>query len=353
MKLYQFAVFVPFICAVLGSSIGRCGNGVSCPAGYCCSQYGYCGTTNEFCGVGCQVQFGTCKSNSISTDGRCGPNYDNKVCPQKECCSLYGWCGTDSDHCGAGCLSHFGRCESSTSAGSDNISHDGRCGADNGKVCPDDQCCSKYDWCINENQWALTFDDGPYVFDEYLLDFLNSVGVKATFFVNGDNVMDITSEQGSRIIKRIYEEGHEIGSHTFSHSDLEELAEDGIEDQMTRLEDALESIIGVRPAFVRPPFGHGVDNERVLNTLEALGYTGLIMWNVDTLDWSNSGDIDYALSQFREQLDEPIISLNHCYYQTINHEKLIELVRAEIEYMKSYGYELVTMSECTGKEAYK
>jgi len=384
MKLYQFAVFLPFVYKVFGESAGRCGDGVSCPAGYCCSKYGYCGTTNDFCGDGCQVKYGTCKANSISTNGRCGPNYDNKVCPGDKCCSLYGWCGTDADHCGAGCLSYFGRCDSHSA--SDSVSHDGHCGASNGKKCPDGQCCSKYGWCgtgkeycdagcqskyglcdststpksikvynkcIKKNQWALTFDDGPYSYDEYLLDYLNSVGAKATFFVNGDNVLDITSDMGRRIIKRIYNEGHEIGSHTFNHADLDTLTESEIEDQMVLLENALKSIIGVKPAFVRPPFGHGVNNDKVLDILKNLGYTGVIMWNVDTLDWSYSGDIDYALSQFDEFTGESIISLNHSFYKTIDRTKLLELVKAEIEFMRSKGYELVTMSECIGQKAYQ
>ncbi|ORX44874.1 glycoside hydrolase/deacetylase [Piromyces finnis] len=306
-------------------------------------MYGWCGTGDEHCGLGCLRYFGECNSTttnpssrSISYDGRCGSS-NGKKCPENQCCSKYGWCGNGSNYCSTGCQSKYGICHISSSSSSSTSS---------GHI-------KVFNKCVKDNQWALTFDDGPYIYDELLLDYLKSINAKATFFVNGNNVMDITSEQGQKIIKRIYNEGHEIGSHTFNHADLEKLSVGEIEVQMTRLEDALKSIIGVKPAFVRPPYGSGFNNQFVLNTLEYLGYTGMIMWNIDTLDWKYSGDINYSLSQFKERLGESIISINHSFYQTISGEKLVELVKAEIEYMKSHNYNMVTMSECTGQKAYQ
>jgi peptidoglycan/xylan/chitin deacetylase (PgdA/CDA1 family) len=397
MKLLQYLYIIPLIVKAYTSTTttttkpGKCGQGVSCPPGYCCSEYGYCGTTDDHCGTGCQPKYGTCKSHSISLDGRCGPEYGGKSCSNGECCSVHGWCGSDDDYCGSGCQKAYGQCSSSPTR---SISSDGRCGQSYGKKsCPEGQCCSKYGWCgtgatycsnncqsdyglcysssqskkigsstvgikvfekcLNKKHWALTFDDGPYMYDEYLLDFLKTHGVKATFFVNGNNVMNINSSQGKRIIKRMYNEGHEIGSHTYHHVNLNKQSKAEIENQMKLLEGALENIIGVKPAFVRPPYGSGCSNSTVVNTLGNLGYTGVIMWNVDTLDWSNSGDIDYAISQFRQHLGEPIISLSHCFYETITRERVLNLVRAEIDYMKDKGYKLVTMSECVGRKAYQ
>jgi len=404
MKLFQFVLFIPSLLSkVYSLSIGRCGEGVSCPYGYCCSKFGYCGTSSEHCGAGCQYKYGICRMNSISTDGRCGPNNDDKVCPNGQCCSLYGWCGIGDEFCGNGCLKIYGQCFS-TSNSKDVISHDGRC-SDNGRKCPNGQCCSRYGWCgtgssfcgkgcqsefgscdgievssssstsiennnnedsngdlikiktfdrcIHSDHWALTFDDGPYYYDEDLLNFLESVDAKATFFLNGNNAMGITSKTGRNIVKRIYDKGHEIGSHTFNHVDLNSLSDEEFIDQMRLLEDVLEDIIGVKPAFVRPPYGYDSNNSTVTETLEYLGYTGIIMWNVDTLDWSNHGDINYALSQFKSSINQSIISVNRNFYEGITKEKLINLVKEEIEYMKKKGYKMVTMSECVGLEAYQ
>ena len=396
MNLFLFAFIIPLLYKTYGFSIGRCGMSVICQKGHCCSQFGYCGTDSEHCGVGCQYKNGICRLNNISTDGRCGPNNDGVVCPKGQCCSLYGWCGTSNEFCGHGCLKNYGHCISTSdnqSNSDDNISYDGRC-SNNGRRCPNGQCCSKYGWCgtgssfcgngcqykygscdsnissssnndsnllkikvydhcIYNDHWALTFDDGPYQYDEDLLDLLKSMDAKATFFLNGNNVMDITSKIGRNIVKRIYNEGHEIGSLTYNHVDLNFISSDELVNQMRLLEDALEDIIGLKPAFVRPPYGTGSHNSTVTEILQYLGYTGIIMWYVDTLDWDNSGDIDYAISQLNDNIDKPIISVNHNFYKNITKEKLINLIKAEIEFMKDKGYKMVTISECVGLEAYQ
>jgi len=119
------------------STNGKCGpkNGNTvCPAGKCCSKYGWCGTSDDHCKAGCQSEFGKC----TSTDNRCGPKFGNKVCSNGKCCSKYGWCGTTDDHCMAGCQSEFGKCTSLKD----------RCGPNFGNTsCPSGKCCSKYGWC--------------------------------------------------------------------------------------------------------------------------------------------------------------------------------------------------------------
>lgn len=86
--------------------------------GSCCSEKGFCGATNDFCNptAGCQSSYGSCSTNTsfISYDGRCGSTDPNKqVCVGStygSCCSEKGWCGGTSDYCGVGCQSDFGTC---------------------------------------------------------------------------------------------------------------------------------------------------------------------------------------------------------------------------------------------------
>ncbi|KAL6604711.1 glycoside hydrolase/deacetylase, partial [Neocallimastix sp. 'constans'] len=313
----------------------KCGPGYgSCEKGKCCSKYGYCGTSDSYCGSGCQSEFGTCHgSNSTkkTSNTKCGSDYG--VCPSNLCCSKYGYCGTSDDHCQVerGCQSEFGRCGEYVS---------------NSKL-------KYYYECKNKNHWALTYDDGPYKYDLKLLDLLKKKGVKATFFLNGDNVMDITSSEGKKIVRRMYSDGHVIGSHTWSHADLEELDREGIISEMIKLEDALYDIIGKKPAFMRPPFGAGQDNEEIASVLDSLGYTAACIWNVDTLDWDKTGNVDYALGVFKKYIGKPILSLNHCFYQDISEESLLKLAEAEIDYMLSQGYTPVTMDVCLGLDAYQ
>ncbi|ORX77037.1 glycoside hydrolase/deacetylase, partial [Anaeromyces robustus] len=376
----------------------------------CCSQYGYCGKTSEYCGTGCQSGFGKCDdgkstttttpktpTGKISTNGRCGKDNGNTVCPDDLCCSQYGYCGESSEHCGTGCQSEFGQCKTVAAKNPGKpgeVSTNGRCGPDYGyTVCPNNQCCSKhgycgtkdehcapgcikdygkcnvydfktyktkpatsfkyYEKCINENEWALTYDDGPYEFDMDLLDLLKKKGVKATFFLNGHNMIPVYDKQGQDIVKRIYNDGHIVASHTWSHANIEEISDEELVEEMLALDIYFEKLIGKRPAFMRPPYGAGDGNKRVGETLKKLGYSAAITWNVDTLDWDKTGDIDYALSVFKKKLTtngksnkKPAISLNHTYYSGITKDILLKLTEAEIDYMLELGYKPVTMDRC-------
>ncbi|ORX76333.1 hypothetical protein BCR32DRAFT_183369, partial [Anaeromyces robustus] len=129
-----------------------------CEDGKCCSRYGWCGTGDKYCGIGCQEKFGDCnkitkveplQSHTISTDTSCGPDNGNTDCPAGQCCSKYGWCGTGDKYCGIGCQEKYGICNSIVESDhSKKISTDNRCGPDNGDTeCPSGQCCSKYGWC--------------------------------------------------------------------------------------------------------------------------------------------------------------------------------------------------------------
>jgi len=166
------------------SKNGKCGESYGrCPDNQCCSVYGYCGSSSDYCSK-CQSQWGYCPGSSsstkktttskdtkttttsiiststatniISTDSKCGPGKGS--CPNGQCCSKYGYCGTSSDYCGTGCQPEFGKCtadstkttttSSSIKATSQatNASTKGTCGAGKGS-CPNGQCCSKYGYC--------------------------------------------------------------------------------------------------------------------------------------------------------------------------------------------------------------
>ncbi|OUM57974.1 carbohydrate-binding module family 18 protein, partial [Piromyces sp. E2] len=85
---------------------GRCGEGFgNCPSGNCCSKHGWCGTTEEFCGDGCQSAYGQCTSYS----GQCGKGIGR--CPPDKCCNKNGWCGFGSDYCDTGCQINYGKCD--------------------------------------------------------------------------------------------------------------------------------------------------------------------------------------------------------------------------------------------------
>jgi peptidoglycan/xylan/chitin deacetylase (PgdA/CDA1 family) len=110
--------------------------------------------------------------------------------------------------------------------------------------------------CSTPGKWALTFDDGPSKNIPQLLAKLSELGINATFFVNALNYADMTSPNSSDSLNlnAIYNQGHQVASHTYSHKDLTTLSVQGMWDEMRKNDDAIKAIIGRRPIHMRAPF---------------------------------------------------------------------------------------------------
>lgn len=125
---------------------------------------------------------------------------------------------------------------------------------------------------------ALTFDDAPdSLFAPVMLDIFSHYDIKATFFCLGRCVA-----KNAETLTRMVQEGHIIGNHTYDHLDITKLTPDQVREQVTRTEDEIYRIVGLRTALFRPPFGFL--NQDSIQVLLGLGYK-IIMWNVDSLDW--------------------------------------------------------------------
>lgn len=121
---------------------------------------------------------------------------------------------------------------------------------------------------------ALTFDDGPSIYTESLLDILLSFNVKATFFVLG---------KSARIqpdtVLRMHREGHQVENHSWNHSNMTTLSDDVIRDQIERTNALIKQITGQESTLFRPPYG--AYNEHLL----AVTNMPFILWSVDPRDW--------------------------------------------------------------------
>lgn len=217
---------------------------------------------------------------------------------------------------------------------------------------PKGQGCQFFQKCKNPKHWALTYDDGAYAaHDQKLLDLLKQYNIKATFFLCGNLYQNINTAQSEASIKRMYNEGHVVAVHTYSHQDLTGMNSSQIANEMNQVNDAIYKYTGRKPAFMRPPYGS--TNQNVLNTLGSLGYTAAINWNVDPMDYSNGGDINYAKNVLNQAKGQPVISLNHLNFGGATPDKVIALAKAEIDLMLANGYTPVTMEECLGISAYQ
>lgn len=140
-------------------------------------------------------------------------------------------------------------------------------------VNPDAVDCTKVK-CV-----ALTYDDGPGDYTTQILDVLKQNQVHATFFLVGKHVA-----AHPELVKREVDEGNAVGIHTWDHPDLTKLAPPAITDEVKRTADAIEKASGVRPNYIRPPFG-AVD-QHVMQTFGQIGQAA-VFWNIDTEDWKN------------------------------------------------------------------
>ncbi|KAF9972993.1 Carbohydrate esterase 4 protein [Actinomortierella ambigua] len=144
------------------------------------------------------------------------------------------------------------------------------------------------DTCQQPSSYAISFDDGPGQLTDTLLDYLDDLNVKVTFFLNGNNWNCIYRPQTQRLLRRAYKAQHQLAAHPWSHRDLETLTDDEIRAEMGKIETAFRQIIGVVPRYMRPPYGE--HSERVRRVLADMGYV-LVLWDVD-FPFAGAGAVD-------------------------------------------------------------
>lgn len=271
----------------------------------------------------------------------CGPGIGS--CANGECCSQYNWCGTTSDHCGNNCQPQYGTC----GGGSSNEPGDETLSISRpkfGNIAYGPQIYG----CNVAGTIAITFDDGPSKYTNQLLDILAQNGVKATFFVNGDNFDKIQDAPYPDIVRRMVADGHQIGSHTWKHVDLNLQTTASRRSQMAKIESFLKSTLGYFPTYMRPPFGNC--DSACQSDMANLGYH-VINWNIDTLDYDNDdpskigtsmGIFDNAVSG--DSSRNSYISLEH----DVHEQTVVSLASHIIQTAHSRGYRTVTVGECLG-----
>lgn len=181
----------------------------------------------------------------------------------------------------------------------------------------------------NKPMVCLTYDDGPYSpVTDSILDVLEAYNSKATFFVTGD-----MSWQYPATLKREYDLGMGLGSHTYSHPHLIWCDWDRIIWELNTTNDVVRSVIGDDLKMLRPP--HGESNELVRY---AAGVP-IIKWNLDTLDWSNL-NMNTIYHKVMDNVSDGDIVLMHDLLNVTSEATWI-MVPALLE----RGYQLVTVPE--------
>ncbi len=191
-----------------------------------------------------------------------------------------------------------------------------------------------YSSCSVEGQYlAMTFDDGPHPqHTPRLLDMLKQRGIKATFFVVGQN-----AAQYPEILKRIAAEGHELANHSYTHPILNPLGEGGIREQLDKTHQAVLGATGVTMKLLRPPYGALTENMRRW-TYQSFGYR-TILWDVDPLDWKVR-DAARVQSEILGHARAGSIVLAHDI-----HKSTVDAMPETLDALTAKGFKFVTVSE--------
>ncbi len=191
----------------------------------------------------------------------------------------------------------------------------------------------------DEMKIALTFDDGPHPrVTHQILDVLSKYGVKATFFMVGENVKNYPDTA-----KRVAREGHEIGNHTYTHPHIKNMNENELLTEMAKCDKAIKEVAGVESVkLFRPP--EGVIDSAVKAISSEKGYS-IILWRIDTRDWAGT-----SVAEIKSNIDKNVetgdIILMHDYISKKCHT--VEALNVIIPMLLEKGYEFVTVSELIG-----
>lgn len=191
-----------------------------------------------------------------------------------------------------------------------------------------------YNSCNVEGSYiAMTFDDGPHAqLTPKLLDMLKARGIKATFYVVGQNVA-----QYPDIAKRIVAEGHEIANHSWNHPALTKLGAEGVRKQIENTNAAIVSATGTKPTTMRPPYG--ATNASLNKKLDEQYGLKVVLWSVDPLDWKYRNSSRVA-TQLIQGAHPGAIMLAHDIHATT-----VNAMPEVFDALLAKGYKFVTVSE--------
>ena len=130
----------------------------------------------------------------------------------------------------------------------------------------------------DKKQIAISFDDGPVEgYTPRVLEVLKEQNVPAAFFCIGWRIVE-----NELLFRKVYEEGHVIGNHSYSHNpSFDMLPSKKMLQDLQKTDDAVNRVLGLRTKMFRPPYG--VTTPAMKKAVEQGGYTA-IGWNIRSLD---------------------------------------------------------------------
>ena len=178
---------------------------------------------------------------------------------------------------------------------------------------------------------ALSFDDGPSLkCTPMMLDVLEENGVKASFFLIGQNITDETAP----IIRRMVRMGCDVENHTYSHPNLTQIPDAQILEEVAKTDSLIEVYAGAKPRYLRPPF-----TAHSAHVAEVVGGK-IFIAGLSCRDWRADMPVEDRVTMTLTRVEDGRILLFHD-----TNERTVEAMKAIIPRLKALGYEFVTIPE--------
>ena len=195
---------------------------------------------------------------------------------------------------------------------------------------------------VTQKVVALTFDDGPSAdWTPKILDALKEEQVKATFFMVGEHVKEFPD-----VAKRVADEGHEIGNHTYDHHVLVYYKTEELEKEIRDAQEQIYKVTGVTTKYFRPPKAWLTKSEK--KDIKRMGYE-IILWSLNSKDWVTFHDkqiTSYLLSNVRPG---DIILFHDSggvfHIEGGNRKQTVKTISRLVNKLKEKGYRFVTISQ--------
>ena len=152
--------------------------------------------------------------------------------------------------------------------------------------------------------------------------------MKATFFLIGEN-----ADKNPEIVKRMAEEGHLIGNHTYHHVELIKVSENEARLELADTSAVIVRITGKEPEYMRPPFGTW--QRKLEQDIQMLP----VLWTIDPLDWTTENQDEIVNKVVTEAEENDIILLHDCYKSSVEAGlRIVDILQEE-------GFVFVTVDE--------
>ena len=196
-----------------------------------------------------------------------------------------------------------------------------------------------FESCGNEKKISLTFDDGPLIENTMeIIQILNDRNITGSFYIAPNSTTVIGK---CEIVKKLLEDGHEVYSHSWTHTDFTTLTNNQIKEELDNLNDWVSDCIGepyISKIF-RPPYGNLLFEQA--EYINSLGYI-ISFWNLDTFDWQSPNDI----TKIKENINMQMTDYENQSINLLMHDRSIYQILDQIIDMFDSSWKFIGQQEC-------